>query len=272
MSEILVLGGTGKVGRRIVQRLRAAGRPVRAASRGGDVPFDLGDPATWPRALDGVAAAYLVEPDASPDIDRAARVPALVERAAAAGVRRFVLLTAADVDGRADHLHAAARDALRASGAEWTHLRPDWFAQNFSESFLLDAVRAGTVALPAGDGRTAFVDADDIADVAVAALTEDGHDGRTYTLTGPRSLSFGEAAELIGKAAGRPVRYVHVEPDAYTARQIEHGVPLAVARLFTDLFTHLQDHVGDGVERALGRPPRAFEDYVTATAATGVWD
>ncbi|WP_410594846.1 NAD(P)H-binding protein [Amycolatopsis sp. lyj-23] len=275
MQNILILGGTGKTGRRVAQRLEADGRPVRTACRtSGSTPFDLADPATWAPALDGVTAAYLVEPSLGAGGDR---MPRFVAEAVAAGVRRLVLLSAGGVgEAGDDHPLKAAEDAVRASGADWTILRPDWFSQNFSEGPWLPSILAGTLSLPAGAGATPFIDAGDIAAVAVAALTEDRHRGRTYQLTGPRAIGFGEAVDLIGRATGRPVRYVGIAPETHLERQVAAGVPPAVARLLTGVFTAIRDgsapEPADGVERALGRPARPFEDYVSETAASGVWN
>lgn len=278
MKTILVLGGTGTTGRRIARRLTAKGRPVRTASRtGGDVHFDLDDPATWAPAIEGAAAIYLIEPNLQPGVDRQARIPRLVADAVAADVRRLVLLSAYGV-GRADDGHPlkAAEQAVRDSGVDWTILQPDWFAQNFSESFWLQGVLAGTLTLPTGDGRTPFVDAEDIAEVAAAALTEDRHSGQTYQLTGPRAIGFGEAVNLISAAACRTVRHLDVAPDAFVERMVAEGVPVGVARLLTGLLVDVRDGrgavVSDGVERALGRPPRSFEDYVAEAAAAGRWN
>ncbi|MFI6322836.1 SDR family oxidoreductase [Nonomuraea sp. NPDC050556] len=270
MKNILVAGATGKVGRRVVGRLRASGHPVRAASR---TNLDLGDPTTWAKALDGVTAAYLLEPDLRPGTDHHARVPAFVDRAVRAGVRRFVLLSAYNVGD--DHPLRPAEQALRDSGEDWTILRPDWFAQNFSEGPWLPGVLGGTLALPTGDGATPFIDAGDIAEVAARALTEDRHSGRTYQLTGPRAITFAEAADLIGRAAGRTVRHEDVAPEVLVERWVSAGVPEDVARLLTGLLVDIGDGraapVSDGVERALGRPARSFEDYVTEAAASGAW-
>ncbi|MQY36513.1 NAD(P)H azoreductase [Streptomyces sp. RB17] len=277
MKSILIIGGTGKTGRRIARRLEAAGQPVRTASRtGADAPFDLDDPSTWAPALDGVTAAYVVEPDLRSTVDREARIPRFVSAAVDAGVRRLVLLSAYGV-GEADDGHPlkAAERAVMCSGVGWTILRPDWFSQNFSEGPWLQAIRTGTLSLPTGDGRTPFVDAEDIAEVAASALTEDRHSGRTYRLTGPRAVGFGEAAELIGRATGRVVRHVDVDPGVFTERQASAGVPEDVAHLLTGLLVAVRSGrgatVADGVERALGRPPRPFEDYVAETAAAGLW-
>ncbi|WP_410609720.1 NAD(P)H-binding protein [Amycolatopsis sp. lyj-109] len=275
MQNILIVGGTGKTGRRITRRLRAAGQAVRTASRtGGDIAFDLADPATWAPALEGVTAAYVVEPHLRASGDR---IPRFVAGAVAAGVRRLVLLSAGGV-GQADDRHPlkAAEQAVRACGLDWTILRPDWFSQNFSEGPWLPGVLAGSLSLPAGEGRTPFIDAEDIAEVAAAALTEDHHGGRTYQLTGPRAISFGEAADLIGKATGRTIRYTDVAPEAHTERQVADGIPPDIARLLTGILVAIRDGSApeptDGVERALGRAARAFEDYVTETAATGLWN
>ncbi|MFI6600190.1 NAD(P)H-binding protein [Nonomuraea sp. NPDC050536] len=272
MKDILILGGTGKTGRRIVQRLHSAGLPVRTASRSSG--FDLGDPDTWASAFDGVTAAYLVEPDLRAGVDRQARFPRLVTEAVGAGVRRLVLLSAHDV-GKAgdDHPLKAAEQAVRDSGAAWTILRPTWFSQNFSEAFFLPGILHGTLALPTGDGRTPFVDAEDIAAVAASALTEERHDGQEYQLTGPRAISFGEAADLIGRATGRTIRHLDVDPDSYVERRVAEGVPRDVALLLTDLLVSVRDGgsaaLSDGVERALSRPPRPFEEYVAEAAAAG---
>ncbi|MFJ9417390.1 NAD(P)H-binding protein [Streptomyces sp. NPDC101227] len=277
MEKILILGGTGKTGRRIARRLKADGRPVRTASRtSGDIPFDLDDPTTWAQALDGVAAVYVLEPNLRTGVDRRARMPRFVPEAVGAGVRRVVLLSAHGV-GHADDSHPlkVAEQAVRGCGVGWTILRPDWFSQNFSESSWLPGILNGTLSLPTGDGRTPFVDAEDIAEVAAASLTEDRHSGQIYQLTGPRAISFGEAAHLISEATGRTIRHVDVAPEVFVERCVSDGVPADVARLLTGVLVAIRDGrgsaVSDGVERALGRPARRFEDYVAETSAAGHW-
>jgi uncharacterized protein YbjT (DUF2867 family) len=275
VKNFLILGGTGKTGRRIASRLTAAGHSVRTASRtGGDVLLDLDDPATHAPALAGITAAYLLEPSLDAGDRNPPRMAALVEAAVAAGVRRLVLLSAPGADHETHPLHTTEQ-AVRGSGLEWTALRPGWFAQNFSEDFWLPAVRSGTLALPAGDGGVAFIDAEDIADVAVAALTEDGHAGQVYEVSGPRALGFGEAADLIAKASGKPLQYLAVTPEAFLEQQLSYGVPPKVAQRMTDLVSRGStgefETLTDGVERALGRAPRSFEDFVVAAAATGCW-
>ena len=277
MENTLILGGTGTTGRRIAERLRASGRPVRAAARhGGDVHVDLGDPGTWAAALDSVSAAYLIEPDVqAASTDGAARIPRFVTEAVAGGVRRLVLLTAAGA-GHEGHPLEPAEQAVRDSGVAWTILRPTWFAQNFSEGFWRPGILGGDLALPAGNGRTPFLDAEDIAEVATSALTEDRHDGHVYVLTGPRAIGFGEAVDLIARATGRATRYTDVDPEVHLERQVAAGVPRDVARILTGVFTAIRsgedDTPADGVERALGRPAGQFEDFVATAAAAGAWN
>ncbi len=267
----LVLGATGKTGARVVDRLQARGVPVRAGSRGGDPAFEWDDRSTWAPVLRGARAAYVAfHPDLAVP-GAAATIEALAAEAAAAGIRRLVLLS-----GRGEPEAQRAEQAVQASGAEWTIVRCSWFNQNFSESFLLDPVLAGEVALPAGDVPEPFVDAEDIADVAVAALTEDGHAGRVYELTGPRLLTLAQAIGGIATAAGRPIRFVPVSLEQFAAGLGGHGVPQDVVALMTYLFAEVLDgrnaQLADGVQQALGRAPRDFADYARRTAAAGTWD
>ena len=270
IDPTLVLGGTGKTGRRVAQRLEARGRPVRIGSRSGEPPFDWEDRSTWASALQGVGSAYV---SYYPDVAVPGAVDTLgsfAELAVERGVPRLVLLS-----GRGEPQAEQAEDAVRDSGAELTIVRSTWFAQNFSEDYLLDYVLSGEVAVPAGDTPEPFVDVDDIADVAVAALTEEGHVGRLYELTGPRALTFAEAVDEISRAAGREIRYSPISIEEHAAGAAEHGVPGEVIDLLSYLFSEVLDgrnsHVTDGVKRALGREPRDFADYARDAAATGVW-
>jgi uncharacterized protein YbjT (DUF2867 family) len=268
---VLVLGGTGKTGRRVVQRLQARGRPVRVGTPSGTPPFDWTDEATWPAALDGVGSVYVTYyPDlAVPGAAQA--VGTFADLAVARGVRRLVLLS-----GRGEEGARRGEQALQQSGADWTIVRSAFMAQNFNESFFLEPLRAGEVAFPAGeDLAEPFIDADDIADVAVAALTGDGHVGQLYEVTGPRLLTWADAVAEIAAATGRPIRYLPLSPQEYAALLTENQVPAEVVKTLTDVFTEVLDgrnaHLGDGVQRALGREPRDFIDYARAAAATGVW-
>ncbi|WP_344588689.1 NAD(P)H-binding protein [Actinomadura vinacea] len=273
-TPILVTSARGKTGRRVVSRLDALGVPFRAASRteSSGTRFDWADRATWAPALDGAGAVYLVPMAEFVD---AAAVTAFVGEAAAAGVRRLVLLSARTAGGEVLPGQEEAEEAVRGSGAEWTILRPAWFSQNFSEDYLLPPILAGELALPTGEGREAFVDAEDIADVAVAALTGDGHAGQTYELSGPEPLSFRTVAELISAASGREIRYTPLEVPDFIALLRSQEVPDDLARDVAEMMDTLRqgagDRVGDGVRRALGRDPRPFADYVEEAAATGVW-
>ncbi|MFI6519422.1 NAD(P)H-binding protein [Spirillospora sp. NPDC050679] len=266
----LVLAATGKTGRRVADRLAALDVPVRRGSRSAEIPFDWEDPATWGPALEGVASVYLVfYPDlAVPGAPEAIR--GFTGAAAAAGVRRIVLLS-----GRGEDEARECERVVQDSGLEWTIVRASWFAQNFSEDYLLEPVLGGEVVLPAGEVAEPFADADDIADVAVAALTEDRHVGEVYEVTGPRALTFAEAVDEIGKAAGREIAYVQVPVDAYAAVLREHGLPGDVVEFLVYLFGTVLDgrnsEPQDGVRRALGREPNDFADYAHATAAAGVW-
>jgi uncharacterized protein YbjT (DUF2867 family) len=266
----LVVGGTGKTGRRVVERLRARGLPVRVGSRSGEPPFDWEDRSTWAPALEGVGSVYIsYYPDlAIPGAPEAVR--ALSEVALKQGVRRLVLLS-----GRGEEEAQRAERAVQDTGADVTIVRCAWFMQIFSEDFLADSVLDGEVVLPADGKLEPFVDADDIADVAAAALSDDRHIGEVYELTSPRLLTFAEAIGEIAGASGREIRYVPVSVEEYAAGAAEHGVPDEYVGFLTYLFSDVlgnNAYLTDGVQRALGREPRDFRDFARAAAATGVWD
>jgi uncharacterized protein YbjT (DUF2867 family) len=270
-APTLVAGGTGKTGRRVAAELERRGVPTRIGSRSGHPAFAWEDRATWAPVLDGVRAAYLAF---FPDLavpGAAETVGAFAAAAREAGVERLVLLS-----GRGEDEAQHAEAAVRSAGPATTVIRASWFMQNFGESFLLDAVRDGTVALPvAATVAEPFVDADDIAEIAVAALTEDGHAGALYEVTGPRLLTFAEAVTEIGAATGREIHSMSVPLEAYASEAAAQGVPPEAIDLLTYLFAEVLDgrnaSVTDGVQRALGRPPRDFAGYVADTAATGAW-
>jgi uncharacterized protein YbjT (DUF2867 family) len=266
----LVLGGTGKTGRRVVERLQARGLPVRVGWRSGEPTFDWDDRSTWATALEGAGAVYISHYlDALPGA--AETVGSFAELAVAKGVRRQVL-----VGGRGEPEADRVEQAVRDSGAELTILRSTWFAQNFSEGGFLDFVLAGEVTLPAGDTPEPFVDVDDIADVAVAALTDDRHIGELYELTGPRLLTFAQAVDEISRATGREIRYLPISISEFAAGAAEQGVPVEYVDLLTYLFGEVLDgrnaHLTDGVQRALGREPKDFADFARDAAAAGAWE
>lgn len=267
-SRVLVLGGTGKTGRRVAAELRRRGPEPAVASRRGAVRFDWADRSTWQPALSGTDAVYVVD---SQGPDAPAEVRDFAALAAGEGVRKLVLLSARVWGEQPGDDRLATEAAVRDSGLEWTILRPAWFAQNFTEFEFFESLlgAGGELRLPAGDGREAFVDLEDLAEVAAAALTEDGHAGRTYVLSGARSLSFGDAVAEIADAAGRPLRYVPVTEDAYRAELAAAGYPDAVVDEMITVLRHLREERGaeptDGVREALGRAPRDFTDYVRRT-------
>jgi uncharacterized protein YbjT (DUF2867 family) len=271
----LVLGGTGKTGRRVAQRLVARGVPTRVGSRSGEPLFDWEDEATWAPALRNVGSVYMTY---YPDLAIPGAVVAVrsfAELAVDAGVGRLVLLSGRGEE-EAQRAEQAVREVGEEAGVEWTIVRCAWFDQNFDENYLLEPILGGEVALPVGDVPEPFVDAEDIADVAVAALTEDGHAGQLYELTGPRLLTFAEAVGEIASAAGREIRYVPVSVEEFASALSRDGVPPEVVELLITLFAEVLDgrnaHLTDGVRRALGREPKDFADYARDAAATGVWD
>ncbi len=266
----LVLGAKGKTGSRVAERLAALGVPVRLGSRAADPPFDWEDPGTWVPVLADVDSVYITyQPDlAFPGA--ADRVRAFAELAVANGVRRLVLLS-----GRNEEGALLGEQAVRESGAEWTIVRSSFFAQNFSEGFWVDAVRGGVVAGTASDVVEAFVDADDIAEIVVEALTGDEHVGQLYEVSGPRLLSFHDAVGEISRATGRDIRYVQISPEEFESALVKEGLPASEAKELTELFTTVLDgrseYLSDGIRRALGREPRDFADYARDTAVSGVW-
>jgi uncharacterized protein YbjT (DUF2867 family) len=272
-NTILVLGATGKTGRRIAERLQGAGATVRtAARRAADVRFDWDDVTTHDLALRGATAVYLVPPTLRTDF--AAPVTAFIDRARSAGVRHVTFLSARGVDlapaeipPRAVELHLAGADDLGHA-----IVRPGWFMQNFSEGYFRPSAD-GSIFAPAGDGVEAFVHADDIAEVAAATLLDpDAHAGAGYTLTGPAALSFAQVAELIGAASGRRIAYVDVSVEEWVAREVAGGMPDDYAGLLAMLLDE-RLRVSDGasvtedVERVTGHAPRGFDEYVAETWA-----
>lgn len=266
MTTTLILGGTGKTGRRVATRLP---HNVRIGSRSGQPPFDWTDDSTWAAVLAGVDAVYIsYYPDVSFP-DAAPRVTALAKAAAKAGATRLVLLS-----GRGEPDAEPAEQGVRDAGVEWTILRCSWFMQNFSEHFLRQPVLEGVIALPAGDVAEPFLDLDDLADVAAAAL-HGGHAGRVYDLTGPRLLTFADAAAELTAATGREVRYLPLTPEQYMAAAADAGLPAEEIQPLTDLFVRVLDghnaHLSRDVELVLGRPARDFADYARTAAAAGAW-
>ena len=265
----VVIGGTGTTGSRVVERLEAAGMPVRSASRRSDPPFSWEDPATWSATLAGADQAYIVHPELMTPL-AAEQIGDLARAAAAAGLTRLVLLSGLG----ADELVADAEEGVKSSGAEWTIVRPSWFNQNFETENLpgfRDSIRAGRFETALGSVVHGFVDAGDIADVVTAALTESGHEGKSYDLSGPRLMSFRDAVAEISAALGRDIEFVDLTREQLRAQLIEQGVPSDVAdwQVMQDPTT--EDAVATGVQDALGREPKDFAAFAREVAATGAW-
>lgn len=267
VPRVLVLGGTGKTGKRVAAALRRRGLSPAVASRRGPVRFDWTDRSTWTAAVDGAGAIYVVDSQgpAAPQ-----EVRELADLAAAQSSRLVLLSSRTYGEMGGDRL--ATEAAVQESGARWTILCPSWFAQNFTElDFIASPLdQGGELRLPTGDGHEAFLDLDDLADVAATALTEDGHEGRTYVLSGPRSLSFAEAVDEIADATGRPLRFVAVSEDAYRAELVAADSPAADIEETIAVLRHIRRERGseptDGVREVLGRLPRDFREYVARTS------
>jgi uncharacterized protein YbjT (DUF2867 family) len=271
---ILVLTATGKTGRRVADRLEAAGHAVRRASRSssaqGSVAFDWDDRSTWSDALDGVRAAYVVY---TPDLSVPAApeaIAAFTALAEAKGVRKLVLLS-----GRGEDEAQRCERIVQDSSLDWTIVRASWFAQNFDEGAFVEPLLGGELALPIGDVREPFVDIDDIAEIACAALTTDDHERTLYEVTGPRLMTFREAVQEIAAATGRDLSFVTIPREVFQDGLTQAGVPQEQIGLLDYLFTTVLDgrneSCTDGVERALGRPATDFRDYARRAAERGAW-
>lgn len=268
-QPILVIGATGKTGARVAARLEAIGQPVRHGTRHAEIPFDWERPETWAPALKGVAKAYVTY---FPDLafpGAVEKVEALCKVALEAGLQHVVLLS-----GRGEHHARLGEEVVRASGIDFTLVRSAWFAQNYSEGYLRDPILSGVLPMPGGDTKEPIIDIDDIADVVVAALTEEGHVGKLYEVTGPRLMSFAEMADVLSTAIGRPVQHVPITFEDFHANVAAAGGDF-VADVFTAIARETLDgrnaKVCDGVMRALGRPPRDFADYAATAARSGAW-
>ena len=269
-SEIVLIGGSGKTGGRIADRLEELGLHVRKASRSTIPAFDWEDRTTWRNALTGATSAYVAfQPDLS--VSWAAEaIEALSKLARECGLQHIVLLS-----GRGEEGAHRSEEALKAIGIDYTILRASWFCQNFSEGAFVEPLIAGRLELPAGDIKEPFIDADDIADAAVAALTDIRHRNKIYELTGPRALTFREAVAEIAAAADRPIEYGQVSMADFKNELAAVGMPAPIVALLEELFGQVLDgrnsQVMGGVTEILGRPARDFSQYARETAATGLW-
>lgn len=274
MSDVvLVTGGSGKTARRVTSGLRARSLTPRVASRSatgaGAVRFDWADPGTFDAALVDVTAAYLVAPTSVADPQPL--MEAFLGRAVERGVRRFVLLSASSLleDGP---LMGGVHGWLRRNTSEWTVLRPTWFMQNFSESHHLPTIRhEGAIYSATGHGRVGFIDAADIADVAVTALTEPGFENGDRILTGPELLSYDDVASRLSVACGRRIEHRALTEHALADRLAAGGLPANYAPILAAMDTAIaggsEERLSPAVEQILGRSPRSFSAFAEGAAA-----
>lgn len=269
--KIVIVGANGKTGSRVEARLKAAGIATRGVSRSTTPAFDWTDPSTWRTALDGATGAYLTY---HPDLSVPAapgHIRSFCEVARETGIEQVVLLS-----GRGEEGAARAEEVLRDSGLAWNIVQASWFAQNFSEDFMLHGILDGELIVPGGAALEPFIDIDDIADVAVATFLEPGLRNRLFEVTGPRTMTFNECVEAISSAAGHTVRLTEVPLDAYLQGLRAQHLPEEFVDLLRDLFADLFDgrnaQVAHGVREALGRPATDFNEYARKTAASGAWN
>ncbi len=268
-QPILVIGATGKTGSRVATKLEANGLPVRHGARRSETPFDWEDPTTWEPVLRGVSKAYVTY---FPDLAFPGAIEKLEAFAMAAvesGLKQMVLLS-----GRGEHFASMGEEVIRNSGLGFTIVRSAWFAQNFSEGYLRDPILGGVLPMPGGNIAEPIIDIDDIADVVVAALTEEGHLGERYEVTGPRLMTFAEMAAALSTTLGRTIRHVPITFEDFHANVAASGDTF-VADVFTAIARETLDgrnaHTTDGVERALGRKPRDFAEFAQTAMAAGAW-
>ncbi|BDW88565.1 NAD(P)H-binding protein [Thalassospira tepidiphila] len=269
--RFLVLGATAKTGRRVAEKLIALGHDVRAVSRSTAPAFDWTDPTTWDDALRDRDAVYVTfQPDlAVPGSDDI--IASFAKRALMHGAKRIVMLS-----GRGEEAAHRAEDALRHSGADATVLRANWFFQNFNEDLFLPYIQQGTLALPAGDTPEPFVDANDIAECAVACLLDQGHIGKTYELSGPSAVTFADVTKMISSVTNHPVNFVPITVDELDAGLEADGMPDEVRGLIRYLFSEVLDgrnsQPTSDVYEILGRQPNSLRNFVEEAAKSGIWD
>ncbi len=271
-EHFLIIGGTGKTGRKVAESLSRLNQKVRIGSRNAKIPFDWQHTETWPAVFDGIDKIYITfQPDlAVPGALDA--IETLVKQARVSGVKKLVLLS-----GKGEREAELCEQVVIHSGLDHTIVRASWFNQNFSESFFLDPILAGHVALPNGEAKVPYVDTSDIADVAVEALLHNEHNGKIYELTGTKLLTFQDVTTEIAKVTGRDIAYIPITLPAYTDMLEQHGVPSDYIWLIDYLFSEVLgdpriSEISHDIEKVLKRKPKDFSDYVKETAATGVWN
>jgi uncharacterized protein YbjT (DUF2867 family) len=274
-NTILVTGATGTVGRDVAKVLFKKGAAVRAGVRDqakarqrfdDDIaltPFDFEDDSSFSGALDGVGKVFLLPPLLPNQVEL---TNAFVDAAKRAGVRRIVKLSAIGVDDEtrstAGKWHAANEQHIRQSGLAFTFLRPNSFMQNFITYF---PPRNGAIHLPWGKGTASFVDTRDIASVAAEVLTNDGHEGQIYTLTGPAALGIAEVAQILSEVAGRELKYVDVPEGAARDGMLQAGMPKWLVEALMELHAINKQNrwsaVTSDIEKVMGTPPTHFAQF-----------
>lgn len=271
-DNFLIIGGTGKTGRKVVESLELLNQNVRIGSRSSQPAFDWNNEGTWEDALEGVDKMYITyQPDlAVPGAKQS--IENLIVLAQQKNLKKVVLLS-----GKGEREAELCEQVVMSSGLNYTIVRASWFNQNFSESFFLEPIQQGFVALPQADVQVPYVDTGDIADVVVEALLHEEHDGQIYQLTGPTTLSFKEAVAEIAKATQRDIAFVPITIKEYVAAMKEHGVPADFVWLVEYLFTEvlgnpMVSEISNDIEKVLKRKPKSFVDYVNETKKTGIWE
>ncbi|MER3373969.1 MAG: NAD(P)H-binding protein [Allomuricauda sp.] len=271
-TNYLVLGGKGKTGRKVARKLTELNQNVRVGSRSEIPSFDWENAETWSNALEGMDRVYITfQPDlAVPGALEA--IEGFMKVAQQKGIKKVVLLS-----GKGEREAELCEQVVINSGVDHTIVRASWFNQNFSESFFLDPILAGHVALPQAEAKVPYVDTDDISDVVVEALMNDKHNGEIYELTGPRFLNFAQVVEEIANATGRKIAFTPLSLPAYTKMMEDFGVPSDYVWLINYLFSEVlgnksNEVITHDIEKVLGRKPKDFSAYVKETAASGIWN
>lgn len=271
-EQFLITGGTGKTGRRIVDRLNKLGYKVRIGSRSAELPFDWNDPTNWDEVLEGIDKVYITyQPDlAVPGAKEA--ISELVKRAKKAGVSKMVLLS-----GKGESEAELCEDIVINSGIDYTIIRASWFNQNFSENFLLEPILDGVVALPQAHVKIPFVDAEDIADVAVKVLNDLSYNGKIFELTGSETLTFKEAIAVIANATDRSISFIPMSLEAYSDVMKDMQLPEDFIWLINYLFDVVLGNpnnsiITEDIELLLDRAPKTFREFAEESAALGIWN
>ena len=270
-NKYLIIGGKGKTGRKVANSLTKLGKNIRIGSRTENPSFDWGKSETWGKSLEGMDMVYITfQPDlAVPGATKI--IEDFTSLAVKNGIKKMVLLS-----GKGEREAERCEQIVMNAGVNWTIIRASWFNQNFSESFLLDPILAGHVALPKSEIPIPFVDTDDIADVVVEALIDDKHNRKIYQLTGPRQLTFKQVIEEISTIVGRNIKFDSITLDEYSKILKQYQVPenyiWLINYLFKEVLVNENSSVSNDIEKVLGRKSKDFIEYAKETASTGVWN